>query len=84
MDEPEAAEKECVPTKQVRNGKIKRAYVLDQTILRKHKEIYRLWKRYIEAKDAKVYQDYFQSAKSGSKKHKKSCQRSGEEYCITC
>jgi len=53
-----AVESECVPTKKVGVGKNKRCFALDRKCLKKRKKKYRLWKRYLESKDAKDYHEY--------------------------
>ena len=53
-----ATDKEYIPMKQIKSGKIKQTNVLDKTSTRKHTKKYRLWKRYPKIKEAKSYQNY--------------------------
>ena len=57
-DKFKESEKECIPKKIVRIGKRKFSCSLDRKGLSKRKRKYRLWKRYLETKDANVYQEY--------------------------
>ena len=52
------AERECIPRKITKTGKKKFSYPLDRKSLAKRKKKYRLWKRYIDTKDVKIYEDY--------------------------
>ena len=53
-----AAERECVPKKTVTIGKTKQPIALNRKSLSKRKKKYRLWKRYLESKDAEAYLHY--------------------------
>lgn len=48
----------CIPQKTVEVGKRRFRYFLDRQTLSKRKRKYRLWKRYMESKDGKIYQEY--------------------------
>ena len=52
------ADKECVPRKIVKTRIRTFSYKLDRKTLSKRKRKYRLWKRYMDTKDGKVYADY--------------------------
>ena len=52
------AEKEFIPKKVVKKGKRKFSHPIDKKTLSKCKKKYRLWKRYLESWDAKVYEEY--------------------------
>ena len=52
------AKKECIPPKKVKTGKKTFIYSLDRKALAKRKKKYRLWKRFLLTKDAKVYEEY--------------------------
>ena len=52
------AERECIPQKIVKTGKRKFSYPLDRKALAKRKRKYRLWKRFIDTKDARIYTEY--------------------------
>ena len=52
------AEKEFIPKKVVKTGKRKFSNPIDKKTLSKRKKKYRLWKRYLESRDAKVYEEY--------------------------
>ena len=52
------AEKEFIPQKVVKTGKRKFSHPIDKKTLSKRKKKYRLWKRYLESRDAKVYEEY--------------------------
>ena len=54
----EQADRECIPIKIVKTGKRKFSYPLDRKALAKRKKKYRLWKRFMDTKDAKVYEEY--------------------------
>ena len=54
----EKADIECVPRKVVKTGKKKFSFTLDRKSLAKRKKKYRLWKRFLATKDAKVYKEY--------------------------
>jgi len=53
-----AAEKECVPRKIVRTTKRKTTHYFDRKTLYHRKRKYRLWQRFLETKDVKVYKEY--------------------------
>ena len=52
------AERECVPKTVVKIGKKRFSYSLDRKTLAARKRKYRLWKRYLSTKEARVYEDY--------------------------
>ena len=52
------AEVRCIPRKIVKTGKRKFSCTLDRKSLAKRKKKHRLWKRYLESKDGKVYEEY--------------------------
>ena len=52
------AESECIPKKIIKVRKKKFTCALDKKTLRTRKKKYRLWKRFMESQDAKVYEDY--------------------------
>ena len=52
------AERECIHKNIVKTGKRKFSYYHDRKALAKRKQKYRLWKRFIDTKDAKVYVEY--------------------------
>ena len=54
----EQADRKCIPIKIVKTGKRKFSYPLDRKALAKRKKKYRLWKRFMDTKDAKVYEEY--------------------------
>ena len=47
-----------IPQKIVEVGKRKFRYTLDRRTLSKRKRKYRLWKRYLESNDGKIYTEY--------------------------
>ena len=53
-----AADKACIPKKIINTGKRKFSYPLDRYSLSRRKKKHRLWKRYLESKDADVYKEY--------------------------
>ena len=52
------AEKEFIPKKVVKTGKRKFSHSIDKKTLSKRKKKYTLWKRYLESRDANVYEEY--------------------------
>ena len=52
------AEEEFIPKKVVKMGKRKFSHPIDKKTLSKRKKKYRLWKRYLESRDATVYEEY--------------------------
>ena len=52
------AERNCIPKKIVKTCKKKFSFTLDKKTLAKKKKKYRLWKRFLSTKDAKIYEDY--------------------------
>ena len=49
---------ECVPKKIVRVGKKKFKHVLDKKTLAKKRKKYRLWQRFLQTSDGKIYTEY--------------------------
>ena len=52
------AEKECIPKTIIRTGTKCFSYFLHKKSLSKRKKKYRLWKRFLETRDAKIYEEY--------------------------
>ena len=52
------AEKASIPKKIIRTGKRRFNVTLDRKALSKRKKKYRLWKRYMQTKDGKIYEEY--------------------------
>ena len=67
----EKADIECIPRKVVKTGKKKSSFTLDRKSLAKRKKKYRLWKRFLATKDAKLYEEQMQDNKA----------KVYEEYC---
>ena len=53
-----AAERECIPKRIIKTGVKKFSHRLDKKTLATRKKKYRLWKRYSESKDFKIYEEY--------------------------
>ena len=51
-------ERECIPRKVVKTSTKGFSIPLDRKTLAKSKKKYRLWKRYLHTKDAKIYEEY--------------------------
>ena len=71
-------ERECIPRKITKTGKKKFSHPLDRKSLAKRKKKYRLWKRYINTKDVKIYEEV---SKPSTKINKKVRETTRKGYC---
>ena len=78
----------CIPKKIINTGKRKFSYPLDRYSLSTRKKKHRLWKRYLESKDADVYKEYCKRrnqvrrlSRAAIKKYEKDITRKSKENC---